>query len=121
MLELNDDADMAKARTSPVSELRIVSVNVATPSVLLEWPRGDVISSIDKRPVDADEQADTRPTPWGGQVHGGVHQAVYAFPAEHYPRLEALLERSLHWGFMGENVTLCGATEHGVCVERRAG
>src|SRR5438876_857811 len=104
-----------------MTELRIVAVNVARPSLLLEWPSGDVISSIDKRPVDADElelttlhlegdeQADTRRTPGGGQVHGGVHQAVYAFPAEHYPRLEALLGRSLDWGFMGENLTVRGA------------
>lgn len=111
-----------------VSDLRIVSVNVAKPSVLLEWPTGDVISAIDKRPVDVDElqlttfnlegdeQADTRPLHGGGQVHGGVHQAVYVFPAEHYPRLEALLQRRLGWGFMGENLTVSGAIERDVCI-----
>jgi MOSC domain-containing protein YiiM len=116
------------AGTSSLAELRIVSVNVAKPSLLLEWPSGDVISSIDKRPVAAnelelttlnlegDEQADTRPKAHGGQVHGGVHQAVYAFPAEHYPRLEGLLGRSLEWGFMGENLTVSGANEHDVCI-----
>ena len=105
----------------------IVSVNVSKPKVLLEWSGGTVISSIDKQPVDADEleltvlnldgdaQADTRPTP-GGQVHGGPHQAVYAFPAEHYPRLEAIIGRSLAWGFMGENITVRGAVEHDVCI-----
>jgi len=98
--------------------MRIVSVNVAMPGVLLEWATGDVISAIGKRPVDVDElelsvlnlagdqQADTRRTPGGGQVHGGVHQAVYAFPAYHYPRLEAVLGRPLGWGFMGENLDL---------------
>jgi MOSC domain-containing protein YiiM len=113
--------------TTPV-EFAIVSVNVAKPKVLLEWSGGDVISSIDKQPVDAgdlaltslnldgDEQADTRPTPSGGQVHGGPHQAVYAFPAEHYVRLEALMGRPLAWGFMGENLTMRGATEHDVCI-----
>jgi MOSC domain-containing protein YiiM len=113
---------------TPGSEFEIVSVNVARPSVLLKWPAGDVISSIDKRAVavdslalttlnlEGDEQADTRPTRGGGQVHGGVHQAVYAYPAEHYPRLGALLGRSLRWGFMGENVTVRGGTEDDVCI-----
>jgi MOSC domain-containing protein YiiM len=114
-------------RTTP-SEFAIVSVNVAKPTVLLEYSGGTVISSIDKQPVDAeeleltsrnldgDEQADTRPTPSGGQVHGGPHQAVYAFPAEHYARLESLMGRSLASGFMGENLTMRGATEHDVCI-----
>jgi MOSC domain-containing protein YiiM len=106
----------------------IISVNVSRPQVLLEWPTGDVISSIDKRPVsspelwlgevnlEGDEQADTRPTPGGGQVHGGPHQAVYAYPHEHYVRLEQLLGRALSPGFVGENLTVQGATEDGVCV-----
>jgi MOSC domain-containing protein YiiM len=113
---------------APGSEFEIVSVNVARPSVLLKWPTGDVISSIDKRPVAADSlelttlnlegdaQADTRPTTGGGQVHGGPHQAVYAYPAEHYARLEELLGRSLWWGFMGENVTVRGGTEDDVRI-----
>jgi MOSC domain-containing protein YiiM len=108
--------------------LDIVSVNVALPSVLLEWSGGDVISAIDKRPVAAeelaltelnlegDQQADTRPTPEGGQVHGGRDQAVYAFPAENYPRLEEIVGRQLPWGFMGENLTIRGATEDEVFI-----
>lgn len=103
--------------------LDIVSVNVGMPSVLLKWDGGEVISAIDKRPVaapelqlthlnlDGDRQADTRPTPSGGQVHGGPDQAVYVFPVEHYPRLEEIVGRGLPWGFMGENVTIRGATE----------
>jgi MOSC domain-containing protein YiiM len=109
-------------------QLRIVSVNVARPSVLLKWPAGDVISSIDKRPVevdtlrltelnlDGDEQADTRPTPAGGQVHGGVDQAVYAFPAEHFARIAELYGQPIGPGFMGENVTVEGAVEDDVCI-----
>jgi MOSC domain-containing protein YiiM len=106
----------------------IVSVNVALPSVLLEWSGGEVMSAIDKEPVAADEvlltelnldgdrQADTRPTPGGGQVHGGLDQAVYAFPSEHYPRLEQIVGRPLSWGFMGENLTVRGATEGDVWI-----
>jgi MOSC domain-containing protein YiiM len=116
------------AGTTQGFAFEIVSVNVSMPKVLLEWPTGDVVSSIDKQPVSAgaleltalnlegDRQADTRPTPGGGQVHGGPHQAVYAYPAEHYPRLEALLGRPIAWGFMGENLTLTGGVEEDVCI-----
>jgi MOSC domain-containing protein YiiM len=110
------------------TDLRIVSVNVARPGVLLPWPSGDIISSIDKRPVEAerlflrrlnldgDEQSDTRPTPDGGQVHGGPDQAVYAFPVEHLPRIAELCGRAAGPGFMGENVTLEGALEDDVRI-----
>jgi hypothetical protein len=51
--------------------LDIVSVNVGTPSVLLEWSGGDVISAIDKAPVTSPEIMLTELTcigdvwPWG--------------------------------------------------------
>lgn len=108
--------------------LEIVSVNVSLPKVLLKWPGGDVISSIDKAPVEAEEvavttlnldgdrQADTRALPGGGQVHGGPHQAVYAFPSEHFPRLSKILGVPVGPGFMGENLTLRGATEADVRI-----
>jgi MOSC domain-containing protein YiiM len=110
------------------TDIRIVSVNVARPQVLLRWPSGDVISSIDKRRVDADtlrltrlnldgdEQTDTRPTPDGGQVHGGPDQAVYAFPVEHLPRITELCGKGAGPGFMGENVTIEGALEDDVRI-----
>ena len=106
----------------------IVSVNVAEPSVLLRHSSGDVVSAIDKRPVAAaslrlgtlnlegDRQADTRVTPAGGQVHGGPDQAVYAFPAEHLPRIGEIVGSGIGPGFMGENVTLRGALEADVCI-----
>jgi MOSC domain-containing protein YiiM len=108
--------------------LTIVSVNVSRPKVLLEWPDGDVISSIDKKPVavetldlthanlEGDEQADTRPTPDGGQVHGGPHAAVYAYPAEHYTRISELVDRPVGPGFMGENLTIAGMVETDACI-----
>ena len=109
-------------------ELTIVSVNVSRPKVLLRWSDGDVISSIDKQPVEVealelsslnlegDEQADTRPTPGGGQVHGGPHAAVYAFPGEHYARISELIDRPTGPGFMGENVTTAGMVEADACI-----
>jgi MOSC domain-containing protein YiiM len=108
--------------------LTIVSVNVSKPKVLLTWPGGEVISSIDKQRVDAehlhlshlnldgDEQADTRPTPGGGQVHGGPHAAVYAFPSEHYPRISELVGEEVGPGFMGENVTTASIDENDACI-----
>ena len=105
-----------------------MSVNVAEPSVLLHHSSGDVISAIGKQPVTVssldlstlnlagDRQADTRPTPAGGQVHGGPDQAVYAFPVEHFPRLVELVGSAIDPGFMGENVTLRGALEADVCI-----
>ncbi len=89
-------------------ELTIVSVNDSKPKVLLHWPDGDVISSIDKQPVEVealelgninlegDEQADTRPTPGGGQVHGGLHAAVYAFPGDRGGRWRRAVRRPRH-------------------------
>jgi MOSC domain-containing protein YiiM len=111
-----------------VQELRIVSVNVAQPAVLLPRADGDVISGIDKKPVETralgltrlnlagDGQADTRPTRDGGQVHGGPDQAVYAFPARHFGRLGQLAGQPVGPGFMGENLTVAGVTEADVRI-----
>src|SRR5205823_3250995 len=72
-----------------VTAYQLLSVNVAEPDVLLRWPTGDVVSAINKRPIDTatinlrpenldgDRQADNRPTPTGAPVHGGPEQAVY--------------------------------------------
>lgn len=109
-------------------QFEIQSVNVGRPQLLLRWPSGDVTSSIDKRPVDAsrlelselnlegDEQSDTRATPGGGQVHGGIDQAVYAFPEEHYPTLAEIVGSELWAGYMGENLTIRGGVEADACV-----
>jgi MOSC domain-containing protein YiiM len=116
------------AHDDRVESIEIVTVNTALPSVLLRYPGGEVVSGIDKRPVDAptlylstlnlagDEQADQRRTPAGGQVHGGPDQAVYAFPVEHYPRVSELTGGQTWPGYMGENVTLRGATEAHVFI-----
>lgn len=110
--------------------IEIVSVNVGRPALLLKWPSGDVMSAIDKRPVDTptlaldtinlegDDQADRRVIGTSAQpVHGGEHQAVYAYPAEHHPRLRDLTSLDDIWpGYMGENITTRGATEGDVCI-----
>ena len=108
--------------------LEIVSVNVGMPAVLLSRPSGDIVSGIDKRPVAApalrltatnlegDGQSDTKESRFGGQVHGGPEQAVYAFPAEHFPRFEAEMGRTVSPGLFGENLTLRGMTEAEACI-----
>jgi len=113
---------------SAVTSYEIVSVNVAEPSILLRHSSGDVVSAIDKRPVtgaslalgmltlEGDRQADTRPTQAGGQVHGGPDQAVYAFPVEHFARIGDIVGADIQPGFMGENLTIRGATETDVCI-----
>ena len=108
--------------------LEIVSVNVGMPAVLLARPSGDIVSGINKRPVtaqtlrlttinlDGDGQSDTKESRFGGQVHGGPDQAVYAFPAEHFPRFEAEMGRPVTPGLFGENLTIRGTTEAEVCI-----
>jgi MOSC domain-containing protein YiiM len=57
-----------------------------------------------------------RPTRDGGQIRGGLDQAVYAFPAVHFDRLGQLAGSSVGPGFMGENLTVSGVTEHDVRI-----
>lgn len=111
-----------------MTHYEIVSVDVALPEVLHRWSGGEIVSGIRKRPVAlslvmlttlnlaGDGQADTRPTAAGGQVHGGVDQAVYAFPSEHFGRLSEIAGTEVGPGFMGENLTLSGALETDVCI-----
>ena len=103
--------------------MRIVSVNVGLPRPAL-WPGREVMTGIFKEPVagrvavralnlDGDRQADL-------SVHGGVHKAVYAYPSEHYPFWEEVLEReNLPWGTLGENLTTEGWLEEEVFLGDR--
>jgi len=67
--------------------------------------------------LQGDEQANP-------DVHGGLSKAVYAYPSEHYDfwrkaRLDkglGLIDDSLPFGFMGENLTLEGLLEAEVWV-----
>lgn len=102
--------------------ITIVSVNVGRPTLLARWPNHDVMSSIDKHPVEkdsiwlgrtnleGDEQADQRPTRYG-QIHGGPEKAVYAYPADHFPAWSEELGRPVGAGLFGENLTTMGIIE----------
>ena len=100
--------------------MKLVSVNVSPPKEIGE-PGREVRTGIFKEPVagriavgrtnlEGDGQADLT-------VHGGVHKAVYAYPIEHYDTWRRELGRDdLPWGQFGENLTVEGMLEEGVCI-----
>lgn len=50
-------------------------------------------------------------------VHGGEHQAVYAYPVEHYAHwAKALNRKGFDYGMFGENLTVVGLLEDEVCI-----
>lgn len=60
--------------------------------------------------LDGDGQADLK-------AHGGPHRAVYCYPHEHYGYWASQLARDdFHYGAFGENLTLLGLLETGVCI-----
>ena len=93
-----------------------------------------VISAINKTPISTiiqpraievtatgivgDEQADP-------QVHGGTEKALYMYPQEHYRYWSSLLSEAkgqsihLEHGYLGENLTISGLSEHDVYVGDR--
>ncbi len=100
--------------------MQVLHVNRSMPLTLPINGR-DVPTGIYKEPVtgevtvrrlglDGDGQADLT-------VHGGPHQAVYAYPVEHYAHWEQeLATPSFPPGTFGENLTLSGLLETDVCV-----
>lgn len=107
--------------------MRLLSVNTGRVQPLQMQGRR-ILSAIGKQAAPGavhvgtmglvgDEQAD--PT-----VHGGPAKAVYAYPVEHLPfwkahRAEAgvsLFDEDLPPGFMGENLSIEGLTEHAVWI-----
>lgn len=100
--------------------MKVLSVNCSLPKTLLI--NGHKVSTgINKEPVaglvavhplglDGDGQADLT-------VHGGVFQAVYAYPGEHYAHWQRELAcEPLPPGSFGENLTLRGLLETEVCI-----
>lgn len=100
--------------------MQLISVNVASPQLLAGTARGDVVSAINKRPVegpvmvrrlnvDGDAQGD--PT-----VHGGPDAAVYVYAFEDYAFWAAQLKREPpSFGWFGENLTVQGASSDAMC------
>ena len=100
--------------------MQLISVNVARPQLLTGTARGDVMSSIHKRPVDGpvmvrrlnvDGDAQGDPT-----VHGGPDAAVYVYAFEDYAFWTAQLKREpASFGWFGENLTVQGASSDEMC------
>lgn len=95
--------------------MQLVSINVAHPKTVIINNQA-VLTGIYKLPVSGpvwlgrlglagDGQADKT-------VHGGVHQAVYSYPLEHYAYWQNTLgQADLTYGTFGENFTLTGCNE----------
>jgi MOSC domain-containing protein YiiM len=95
--------------------MKLLSVNVAQPQEI-EMNGRLVLTGIYKESVsrrvwlgrlslDGDGQADLT-------VHGGEHQAAYAYPIEHYAHWQTVLGRdTLPHGTFGENFTTSGLLE----------
>ncbi len=100
--------------------MKVLSVNRSLPRTLSINGK-DVSTGIYKESVtaavhvgnlglDGDGQADLT-------VHGGLWQAVYAYPSEHYARWETELGASgFPPGTFGENLTTVGLIETEVCI-----
>ena len=114
--------------------MRIVSINTGVVAPLFVAAQGSMssvksafdktsVSSLDHpnpvqvhlTGVEGDEQADR-------QVHGGEDKAIYAYPHEHYPFWQELIERETHAkphfeaGAFAENLTIEGLRESEVWV-----
>jgi MOSC domain-containing protein YiiM len=103
-----------------VAEAKILSVQTGkvaplgpddVPSGIVKLPRRDRVG-VTLLGLDGDEIADL-------SVHGGPDKAVYAYAASHYPGWAGEfpdLAPSFRGGAMGENLTIAGMDESGLCV-----
>jgi MOSC domain-containing protein YiiM len=94
--------------------MKLVSVNVGLPKEISH--EGKIVrTGIDKKPVPGRIPLHRLGLEGDGQgnrdVHGGAHKAACVYPAEHYRHWEAILGRSLPFGFFGENFTVEGLLE----------
>ena len=99
------DSLLASVQTGQVAPLGPDAV----PSAFVKAPRQDSVA-VTLLGLQGDEQADL-------DVHGGPEKAVYAYAAAHYPAWAKLFPAlTFKAGAMGENFTILGLTETGICV-----
>ena len=103
--------------------MQLLSVNVGLPREV-PWNDITISTGIYKRPVAGDIAVGKLNLAGDGQadltVHGGVHKAVYAYPAEHYGFWrDEFPELPLTWGYFGENLTTTGLREEEVHIGDR--
>jgi MOSC domain-containing protein YiiM len=100
--------------------MKLLSVNVSLPKEV-SHRSGTVETGIFKEPVAGRIMLRTLNLDGDGQAdlvnHGGTHQAVYAYPAEHYDYWQRELGRDgFGFGQFGENFTVEGMLEDEVHV-----
>jgi MOSC domain-containing protein YiiM len=105
------------------ADRRVISLNLAAPRTLT-WRGKEVPTGIFKEPV-----AERRMARAGGleedriidrRYHGAPHQALYAYPSEHYAYwADAFPGLVLDWGAFGENLTTQGLAEDTVRIGDR--
>lgn len=97
----------------------IVSLNVGKP-VTVDYQGKDLSTGIYKQPVEGPLFLSSLNFEGDGQAdlinHGGLDKAVCAYPSEHYPYWERSLGKPMTYAAFGENLTLRGLLEDGVCI-----
>ena len=106
--------------------MRVLSIQVGRPRSLGDASAGDPMdqpwtTGIFKAPVQGPVRLGLTNLAGDGQadlsVHGGPDKAVLAYSAGHYPRWNTELDRGdFSPGAFGENLTLQGLAEEGVCI-----
>jgi MOSC domain-containing protein YiiM len=111
--------------------MKLLSVNVGKPLRHESAGSPDKITGIGKRPVEGPVTV-TAPGPRGvggsglasdtignKRVHGGDHQAVYAYAREDLDDWSRSLDRDLADGAFGENLTTTGVDVNGALIGER--
>jgi MOSC domain-containing protein YiiM len=100
--------------------MQVLSVNIGKPEAVDIGGKA-VTTGIHKRPIGGAVAMSASGLEGDGigdrKHHGGPDQAVYAYAAEHYGAWARELGRDdLTYGMMGENLTVRGWVEDGVCI-----
>ncbi len=100
--------------------MKVLHVNRTLPQDVIMNGK-DVPTGIYKEPMTSPVRVHRLGLEGDGQadltVHGGEHQAVYAYPVEHYAHWESELDAApFPPGTFGENLTLSGFLETEVCI-----
>lgn len=100
--------------------MKIYSVNVGLPKKV-NINGKDILTAIYKTEISTRIWLDKLSLAGDGQadhtVHGGIHQAVYCYPLEHYKYWQTRLNKDfLEIGTFGENFTITGLLEDEVQI-----
>lgn len=101
--------------------IRVLSVSVGKPGVIMERRGEPVLSGIVKRPLEA-QTVDVSFTNIAGDGqadlinHGGPDKAVYVYPSEHLPLWRDEIGYDGGVSAFGENLTIEGIDENAACI-----